>query len=171
MVTSIQNSPFFILSTSDPNGQSTASPKGDYSGFVKIEGDDTILIPERIGNKLVFSLSNILYNPLVGCLFMIPNTNETLRLSGRAELIHDADLCNKLESRGKPALLIIRINITEAYFHCAKSILRSELWKPESWPEKINVSFGKQIARNIGKGTDLIEEFDDGVEDSYKTTL
>ena len=138
----IGKSPIFMLATSDAAGRPTVSPKGDLPGFVQVEDSRTLLIPERKGNKLIFSLTHILENPHVGLIFLVPGTNETLRVQGTAELLDDADRRATLAARGSPALLITRVSITECYFHCAKAFLRSDLWKPETWPEKMAVSFG-----------------------------
>lgn len=167
----IRRSPLLFLSTADENGASTVSPKGDPAGFVHVEDDCTLLIPERKGNKLIFSLTNILANPAVGLIFLVPGTGETLRVQGKAELLDDADLCEKVVARGARALLVIRVHVTECYFHCAKAFLRSELWKPESWPQKIAISFGDEIAESGGLAREAVEEFDRGVAGRYKTDL
>ena len=167
----IQLSPFVLLSTSIPQGQPSVSPKGDVPGFVKLQGANTLLIPERPGNRLAFSLSNMLHNPHLECLFLIPGTPETLRVGGTVELIHDAELCHQMNSRDKDALLVIQLTVTQAYFHCAKAFLRSDLWEISSWPEKMKISFGKQIADNVGEDDAFVKEFDEMVEDRYRTTL
>lgn len=167
----IGKSPMVMLSTADAEGHATVSPKGDPAGFVKVEGANTLLIPERKGNKLIFSLQNIMANPKVGLIFLVPGTSETLRVQGTAELIDDADLCERLSMRGNSALLVIRITVTECYFHCAKAFLRGELWKPETWPEKIKISFGEEIAERGGMAPETAAEFDRGVAQRYKTDL
>lgn len=167
----IGKSPMFMLATSDAAGRPTVSPKGDLPGFVQVEDSRTLLIPERKGNKLIFSLTHILENPYVGLIFLVPGTNETLRVQGTAELLDDADRRATLAARGSPALLITRVSITECYFHCAKAFLRSDLWKPETWPEKMAVSFGEEIAQSGGLQRETIAEFDRAVGERYKTEL
>ena len=167
----IGKSPIFMLATSDAAGRPTVSPKGDLPGFVQVEDSRTLLIPERKGNKLIFSLTHILENPHVGLIFLVPGTNETLRVQGTAELLDDADRRATLAARGSPALLITRVSITECYFHCAKAFLRSDLWKPETWPEKMAVSFGEEIAQSGGLQRETIAEFDRAVGERYKTEL
>jgi len=132
----VQRSPFLVLSTADAEGNQDASPKGDGPGFVLIEDERTLVIPDRPGNKLFYGLENILANPHVGVLFLIPGTTETLRINGRAEITRDPALLERLAARGKPAVVGIRVYIAEAFFHCAKAFLRSQLWKPETWPER-----------------------------------
>ena len=167
----IGKSPMLMLSTADAQGNATVSPKGDPAGFVHVEDEHTLLIPERKGNKLIFSLTNILANPAIGLVFMVPGTCETLRIQGHAELLDDAALCEKVYARGAKALLVIRVRVTECYFHCAKAFLRSDLWNPDTWPEKITISFGEEIAESGGMERAVIDEFDRGVAGRYKTDL
>ncbi len=167
----ITRSPMFLLGSVDAEGQPTVSPKGDPAGFVHVEDDTTLLIPERKGNKLVFSLSNVIANPRVALIFLLPGTDETLRVEGEAELLDDADLCNRFVERGRPALLVMRIRVKGCYFHCAKAFLRSELWKPATWPERMPVSFGAEIAENGGLGAGEVAAFDAGVQGRYRTDL
>jgi PPOX class probable FMN-dependent enzyme len=167
----IGRSPMLMLSTADAGGHATVSPKGDPAGFVHVEDSRTLLIPERKGNKLIFSLTNILANPGIGLIFLVPGTCETLRVQGEAELLDDAALCAKVPARGSKALLVIRVRVTECYFHCAKSFLRSDLWKPETWPEKMTISFGEEIAEGGGIGREAIRQFDQAVAERCKTDL
>ena len=167
----IGKSPMMMLSSADADGHATVSPKGDPAGFVKVEDANTLLIPERKGNKLIFSLQNIVANPKVGLIFLVPGTCETLRVQGHAELRDDAALCERLSTRGNKALLVIRVAVTECYFHCAKAFLRGELWKPDTWPEKMTISFGQEIAETGGMAVETTAEFDRGVAQRYKTDL
>ena len=167
----IGKSPMLMLSTAGADGHATVSPKGDPAGFVRVEDHRTLLIPERKGNKLIFTLQNILSNPKVGLIFLVPGTCETLRVQGTAELLDDAELCERLSMRGNKALLAIRINVTECYFHCAKAFLRSDLWKPGTWQEEMTISFGAEIADSGGMATEAAQEFDRGVRERYKTDL
>jgi len=167
----IARSPMLFLATCGKDGLPQVSPKGDAPGFVQIENNRSLIIPERKGNKLAFTLENILVNPKVALIFLVPGTCETLRIEGRAQLDDDAALCEKLSARGSAALLVTRIEIETVYFHCAKAFLRAELWKPETWREAINISFGKEIAQRGALASEKIEEFDAGVKSRYKTDL
>ena len=167
----ITRSPMFLLSTADVAGQPTVSPKGDGPGCVRVADARTLLIPERKGNKLAFSLQNILANPRVGLIFLVPGTAETLRVSGEAELLDERALCETFVERGQPALLVTRVRVTQAYFHCAKAFLRAELWKPDTWMEGMKISFGREIAEEGGLRPEQIEGFDSGVRQRYKTDL
>jgi PPOX class probable FMN-dependent enzyme len=168
----IARSPFLVLSTADGDGHQDASPKGDVAGFVAIQDEKTLLIPDRKGNKLLYGLENILANPHVGLLFLIPGTEETLRINGRAELTQDPEILSQLAARGQDALLAIRVAVDECFFHCAKAFRRSSLWKPETWqPHK--VSLGAMFARRIDRGDDqeLIENVDAAIESNYREEL
>ena len=167
----IARSPFLVLSTSDAQGRLDASPKGDAPGFVLVEDEHTLVIPDRPGNRLVFGHLNLLENPRVGILFLIPGTNETLRVNGRAELTKDPALLERLAARGRPAVLAIRVHVEEAFFHCAKAFLRSELWKPDTWPERRKISFGRMMARKLDAGDDVAEKIDAAVAENYRTDL
>ena len=167
----ISRSPFLVLSTSDPDGRQDVSPKGDAPGFVAVEDDNTLLIPDRRGNKLVFGLQNILANPHVGVLFVVPGTGETLRVNGTAELTADPAALARLAARGQPALLAIRVRVEECFFHCAKAFLRAQLWKPAAWPESERVSFGKMFAEKTGGDEQMVRAIDAMIDEDYKTGL
>lgn len=167
----IARCPFLVLSTSDDQGALDASPKGDAPGFVVIEDERTIVIPDRPGNKLALGHRNILRNPQVGVIFMIPGTPETLRVNGRAELTRDPELLERLAARGRPAVLAIRVRTDQVFFHCAKAFIRSNLWKPEKWGEPHHVSFGEIFAARTGAGADAAKAYDEAVETSYREQL
>ena len=111
----IRRSPFLVLSTADARGHQEASPKGDDPGFVIVEDRKTLLIPDRKGNKLLFGLLNILANPQVGLLFIVPPNTETLRVNGTAELTVDPQLLERLAARGKPAEIVIRLTVQQCF--------------------------------------------------------
>ena len=167
----IRRSPFVILGTAAADGLPDVSPKGDEPGFIAVEDAKTLLIPDRKGNRLIFSLGNILANPKASVIFIIPGTEETLRVQGSAELTRDPEILQRLSARGQPALLAIRLTVEKCYFHCAKAFKRSKLWKTESWPERQRVSFGKQLAPRLGGGDELAKQIDDFVEADYKENL
>jgi PPOX class probable FMN-dependent enzyme len=167
----IRRSPMMLLATASAAGRPTVSPKGDAAGFVRIADPATLLIPERPGNKLAFSLQNVLENPSVGLIFLVPGTRETLRIGGTAELLDDAALCDSFAARGKRALLVVRVRVDECYFHCAKALLRSQLWEPATWPEPLTISFGAEIAEEGGLTAAEAAELDEGVRRRYTTDL
>jgi hypothetical protein len=167
----IERSPFLVLATTDAEGRLDASPKGDEPGFCLIEDERTLVIPDRPGNKLVYGLQNILAQPRVGVIFMLPGTPETVRVNGTATLSVDPELLARLAARGKPALLAIRVQVDECFHHCAKAFIRSKLWKPESWQERLKISFGAMAVKRMKLGEDVAAKFDAAVEDDYRNNL
>jgi hypothetical protein len=157
--------PFVVLGTVGPDGQVSVTPRGDAPGFILVEDDTTIVIPERPGNKLAFALGHILAGSRVALFAMRPGTGETLRLAGRAHLTRDPVLLERLAARGKPALLAIRVAVESCYFHCAKALLRSEPWDPSTWPPPMAISFGREIKPKIEALIDA------AVADDYKRNL
>ena len=160
-------SPFLLLSTVDASGAVEVSPKGDAPGFAHVEGRNTLLVPDRDGNNLAFGHINILSNPNVGLIFMLPGTGETLRVSGQASLYDDAELCSRLGARGKPAKFVMKVHVVRAYFHCARSVLRANLWQPERWAEPMKVSFGKIFAEIMKMDASAAPSIDARVEAGY----
>lgn len=167
----IARAPFLVLATSDGEGQLDASPKGDGPGFVLVEDDLTVVIPDRAGNRLVFGHRNILANPQVALIFMIPGTTETLRLNGRAELTRDPDLLARLAARGRPAILAIRVRLDQCFFHCGKALIRAQLWEPTKWTSPHRVSFGEIFAARTGGDADLAKQIDAAIEVDYRENL
>ncbi len=164
-------SPFLLLATAGADGRIEVSPKGDGPGFVLIEDPRTIVIPDRPGNNLAFGLQNILRQPQVGIIALLPATGEMLRCSGSAEISADPALLERLSARGKPAVLAIRVRIDRAYFHCAKAILRAGLWDPKTWDAPRKISFGRIIATQLGLEGAAVAEIDERVGKGYRTTL
>lgn len=164
----IQRAPFLVLSTASDDGRQDASPKGDAPGFVLVEDSRTLVIPDRPGNRLIYGLQNILSNPHVGILFIVPGTPETLRVNGTAEVENNPQLLSRLAARGKPALLAIRVHVQESFFHCGKAFIRSQLWKPHTWPERLRISFGEMLADKLGADP---KEIDAYVEEDYRQNL
>ncbi len=167
----IAKSPFLVLSTADAEGRIDASPKGDGPGFVLVEDEKHLVIPDRPGNRLAYGHHNILANPRVGVLFLLPGTPETLRVNGRASLTAEPELLERLAARGKPAVLAIRVAVEEVFFHCAKAFLRGRVWKPETWGEKHEVSFGRMFAAQRKAPPETAEAIDAMVEADYRDNL
>ena len=167
----LAKSPLLVLSTCDARGRLDASPKGDAPGFVLVEDEETIVIPDRPGNKLAYGHLNILENPQVGVLSLVPGTSETLRINGRAELTRDPELLDRLAARGRPAILAIRVKADECFFHCAKAFIRSRLWRPDTWPEGYRVSFGEMLASRTGADADLARQVDEAIAANYRDEL
>jgi PPOX class probable FMN-dependent enzyme len=167
----LKRCPFALIGTTTADGTIEVSPKGDEPGFIRVEDPKTLLIPERIGNNLAFGLSNIIATGKIGLIALVPATGETLRISGTAEVFDDPELVQSLSSLGKPALLATRVHIKHCYFHCARSVLRANLWKPEAWPAPARISFGKIIAPRVGADQELAAKIDASVAGSYQDRL
>lgn len=160
-------SPFLVLGTANAEGKADVSPRGDPPGFVKVLDDRTLLIPDRPGNNLLDSLSNIVANPEVGLLFVIPGFDDTLRVNGRAEVVRDPALLAPLAVEGKPPKVAIRVAVREVYLHCAKSFRRARLWDPAARvPRDTLPSLGKMVMDMTAMNYDAA--IDGRVEESMK---
>jgi len=148
-------SPFICIATADADGNCDVSPRGDPPGFVRILDDRTLLIPDRPGNRLADSLTNLLVNPRIGILFVIPGVCDTLRINGRATLTTDAALLAPSIVEDKLPKLGIIVDIEEAYPQCAKAFLRSQLWDPARFVARDDLpSFGEILRERQGDGFD-----------------
>ncbi|MCW0214132.1 MAG: pyridoxamine 5'-phosphate oxidase family protein [Pseudonocardia sp.] len=127
----ISRSPFLMLATSAVDGTCDVSPKGDPPGFVHVLDEHTLAVPERPGNKRVDGYRNVLSNPHVGLIFLVPGRNDTLRVNGRARLVRDAPYFDDMIVKGHRPVLALEVDVEEVFFHCAKAFLRSGLWKHE----------------------------------------
>lgn len=143
----IEQSPFVLLGTMDANGSMDVSPKGDPAGFVQVMDSKTLLIPDRPGNRRGDTLSNILQNPNIGMLFLVPGRRDTLRVNGTAQIVRDEEVRERFIMQGKAPIFVIAVTVKEAFFHCTKCILRSELWSSEREHDTL-VSFGAAIVKH-----------------------
>ncbi|MDH6464890.1 PPOX class probable FMN-dependent enzyme [Micromonospora sp. A200] len=126
-------SPFCLIATAGADGSCDVSPKGDPAGFAKVLDETTLAIPERPGNRRADGYRNILDNPHVGLIFLIPGRSDTLRINGRARLLRDAPYFDDMVVKGHRPILAIEVQVEQIFYHCSKAFLRSELWKPETW--------------------------------------
>ena len=126
-------SPFCLVATSAADGTCDVSPKGDPPGFAHVIDDRTVAIPERPGNRRADGYRNILQNPHVGLVFLVPGRGDTLRINGRARLVSDAPFFDDMVVRGHRPVLAMVVEVEQVFHHCAKAFLRSRLWDPESW--------------------------------------
>ncbi|MEU0155656.1 pyridoxamine 5'-phosphate oxidase family protein [Micromonospora fulviviridis] len=125
--------PFCLVATAGADGSCDVSPKGDPAGFTVVLDETTIAIPERPGNRRADGYRNILANPHVGLIFLIPGRTDTLRINGRARLVRDAPYFADMEVEGHRPVLAVEVTIEQIFYHCAKAFLRSKLWRPETW--------------------------------------
>ncbi|MFN0119087.1 MAG: pyridoxamine 5'-phosphate oxidase family protein [Blastocatellia bacterium] len=127
-------SPFVLIATADSEGRCDVSPKGDKPGFVRVIDEKHLLIPDRPGNNRLDSLANLIANPRIGLLFLIPGRGDTLRVNGKAWIVSDDDLLEILAVDGKRPRTAIGVEAAEVYLHCPKAFMRSGLWNPQAWP-------------------------------------
>lgn len=128
----IELSPFLVIASSNAGGWGDASPRGEAPGFVHVIDAHTLVIPDRPGNNRLNTMENILENPEIGLIFMIPGVNEVLRINGTAEILDDDDLSASFEVNGKRPATVIRVRVRESFLHCAKALMRSGLWQDDA---------------------------------------
>ena len=146
----IAASPFALIATSDGT-RLDVSPKGDRPGFVTIEDEGHLLVPDWPGNSRLDGLLNILAHPNVGVIFLIPAVRETLRVNGTATIHDDPETLQACAYQGRLPLTVLRVAVEEVFLHCAKALLRSKLWQPETWPEARPVpTMGEMIRDHAG---------------------
>ena len=168
----IELSPFLVLSTVRGDGFCDASPRGDAPGFVRVLDEKNIFLPDRPGNNRLDSLTNIVSNPGVGILFMIPGLEETLRVNGMARVILDVSLLESSIVQGKTPKSGLQITINECYIHCGKALRRSKLWDSNLHIRKgVYPTLGKIIADQGALPGKSIEELDRDTVESYRNDL
>jgi PPOX class probable FMN-dependent enzyme len=145
----VERAPLVCLATSDAEGRCDLSPRGDPAGFVRILDERTLLMPERPGNRIADSLRNVLANPRVGLLFIIPGATDTFRVNGRALITTDAALLAPSALEGKAPRLGLLIDIEEAYTQCSKAFLRSHFWDPARFIDPAELPTGGEVHRAI----------------------
>ena len=155
-----------FVATSDEHGNLDVSPKGDPSGFTHVIDDTTIVIPERPGNRRADGFHNLLANPHVGLVFLIPGRGETLRINGRATIVADAPYFDDMVVKGHRPILALEVAIDEVFYHCSKAFLRSEAWKPETW-DAAAAPRRAVIAQTLERPDDSLEELEEYYGPSY----
>jgi PPOX class probable FMN-dependent enzyme len=156
----IEHSPFVCIATSRAGGGLDISPRGDPTGFVRILDDRTLLIPERPGNRIADSLTNLLTDPRIALLFLIPGVGDTFRVNGEAEIVEDPELLAPSAVEDKVPKLGIRVSIREAYTQCPKALIRSDLWNPERHIERSELPSSGEIMRSLTEGEVDAERYD-----------
>lgn len=145
----VERSPFVCIATVDPDGGLDVSPRGDPAGFVRVLDEHTLLIPERPGNKIADTLRNLLTDPRIALLFLIPGVGDTFRVNGRAVITDDAELLATCAVAGKLPKLGLLVSVQEAYTHCPKAFIRSDLWNPERHIERSELPSSGAILRSL----------------------
>ena len=170
----IRRSPFLCIGTQDANGKADVSPRGDPAGFVRILDEKTLAIPDRPGNNRLDTLTNILANPTVGLLFIIPGFDDTLRINGKARLVTDPELLETMVMNGRAPRLAIMVSVQEVFLHCAKAFRRSKLWDPKHFQDRDSMpSLMKIILDQTGGAPDgdEMQKRDADLEADYKTSM
>ena len=164
----VERSPFVVVATGRPDGGLDVSPRGDPAGFVRILDERTLLLPDRPGNKLADTLTNLLQDDRIALLFLIPGVNDTFRVNGRARIVDDAELLAESEVEGKVPQLGILVEVEEAYTQCPKAFLRSELWNPERHIERSELPSQGEILRAIADPDLDVEEYNKARDGRYR---
>src|SRR5438552_6768429 len=165
-------SPLVLIGTSGTDGRCDVSPKGDAPGFVLVLDDRRLVIPDRPGNKRLDGMSNLLQNPHVGTIFLIPGREETLRVNGRASIIRDAEILELLTAHDKRPLVAIGVEVEECFFHCPKAFRRAGLWDPERWLDRAALpSMARVLFDQVRPAGKTVEEYERESEEGLKRTL
>ncbi|MEZ2220369.1 pyridoxamine 5'-phosphate oxidase family protein [Rhizobium sp. RCC_161_2] len=171
----IRRSPFLCIGTQNLDGKADVSPRGDPVGFVKILDKRTLAIPDRPGNNRLDTLVNIIANPSVGLMFVIPGFDDTLRVNGRATLVNDPDLLKGMSVNDRAPKLAIVVEVAEVFMHCAKAFRRSRLWSPDHFQNRTEMPSLIKIILDETTGApsdkDEMRKMDDDLEEDYKRTL
>ena len=163
--------PFLCISTADADGNQDVSPRGDPPGFVRVLDDRTVLIPDRKGNRRVDTMRNILENPNVGLMLMLPGVEEIVRINGKARITEDPALLADSAVNGAAPALGIVVGIDDVFFHCAKAVIRSKLWDPETpIPRSAFPTYGEIVRDQRDPGADA-NTINADLQNDYKTRL
>ena len=164
----VERSPFVVVASGRPDGGLDVSPRGDPAGFVRILDERTLLLPDRPGNKLADTLTNLLEDDRIALLFLIPGVNDTFRVNGRARIVDDPELLAGSEVEGKVPQLGVLVEVEEAYTQCPKALLRSDLWNPEQHIDRSDLPSQGEILRAIADPELDVEEYEDARAKRYR---
>jgi PPOX class probable FMN-dependent enzyme len=168
----IARSPFLLMASAGANGTCDVSPKGDAPGFVLVLDDQRLVIPDRPGNKRLDGMQNLLTNPRIGLLFLVPGREETLRVNGRAWITRDPALLERMAVDGKLPLLGIGVEVEQAFIHCAKAFRRSHLWDQTTWPAPDALAPMPQVLYDqIKPQHQTLQDYERDIQESYTKKL
>jgi uncharacterized protein len=156
----VERSPFVCVATTRPDGGLDVSPRGDPPGFARILDERTLLLPERPGNRIADTLTNLLHDPRIGLLFLIPGVGDSLRVNGRAVIVDDPELLAESTVDGKVPRLGILVSIDEAYTQCSKAIIRSDLWNPVRHIDRSELPSSGEILKAVSDPELDLEQYD-----------
>lgn len=166
----IEKSPFVVLASIGPEGLD-CSPRGDPAGFVRVADKKTVLLPDRRGNNRLDTLKNIVRDPRISLLFLVPGVGETLRINGRAELSTDPDLCASFEMQGKAPRSVVVVTAERVYFQCQKALARSHLWSPDALVPRDELPSAGEILSALSAEAFDSKEFDQNYPEHMKKTI
>ena len=162
----IELAPFVVVATKASEGLIDVSPKGDPAGFVEVYDDKTLIIPDRLGNHRVDGFQNLLEDPNIALLFVVPGHGDTLRIAGKARIVRDAAISKRHAIKGKEPLLALVIEVEEAFMHCSKSFIRSRFWPSDHWPERKSApTLAEWVIATVDREQTLKEVEDDHTAD------
>jgi PPOX class probable FMN-dependent enzyme len=156
----VERSPFVCVATARPDGGLDVSPRGDPAGFVRILDERTLLLPERPGNRIADTLTNLLEDPRIALLFLIPGVGDSFRINGRASIVDDPELLAESTVEGKTPKLGILVEVEQAYTQCSKALIRSELWNPERHVDRSELPSSGEILRAVSDPELDAEQYD-----------
>ena len=163
-------SPFCLIATADADGACDVSPKGNPPGFALVLDDTTLAIPERPGNRRADGYENVLVNPHVGLLFVVPGRTDTLRVNGHATLVADAPFFDRMIAKGHQPVLALVVHVEQVFFHCGKAFLRSQLWEPGTWDPDALPSRA-HIAHQFERADQPLDEVERYYSEAYREGL
>jgi PPOX class probable FMN-dependent enzyme len=167
----IASSPFMLIASADAQGNMDVSPKGDPAGFVHVLDEKTLAIPDRPGNRRADTFRNILQNPQIGLLFLVPGKQETFRVTGKAMIVRDLWLRERMAIKGKTPELAIVVSVDEAFLHCGKCVIRSGLWEQDKWQGFEDLASLARVMVDHGKLADSVEKVQAQIDESYRKRL
>jgi uncharacterized protein len=171
----VARSPFLCIGTQSPDGRADVSPRGDPPGFVRVLDDRTLVIPDRPGNNRLDTMTNILANPAVGLLFMVPGFDDTMRVNGKARITRDPELLASLVVQDRVPTVAIVVTVEEVFIHCAKAFRRSKLWDPAQRQDRSAMPSLIKIVRDQTSAApvdaDELKKLDADLEAAYRSTL
>lgn len=171
MIRFLNASPMYFMATASERGVCDATPRGDPAGTVVVADERTLILPDRRGNKRVDSIRNLVVNPSIGLVFLVPGSEDTLRVNGRVTLSRHEALLASLAMQGKAPDMALIVDIDEAYMHCPRAFKRSKLWDPETWPAKGSVPTMAEILHDLFRAEEPLEAFAQEREERAKREL
>jgi uncharacterized protein len=165
-------SPFLLMATADSDGRCDVSPKGDAPGFVQVLDDRRLIIPDRPGNRRLDGMQNLVRNPHIGLIFLVPGREETLRVNGRAWITRDPEMLRRSIVHGKTPRLVLGVEVEQCFFHCAKALIRSHLWAHDQWPARDALpSYACMVFDQVQPEGTTVQDYERDVAESNATRL